>query len=65
MMTEKILLDEKICVMCGACAGESEFGGVTFKDGKIFVDETKLEDWAEIISICPTGALRKFKNPPP
>ena len=59
---EKILFDEKICVRCGACAGESEFGGVTFKDGKIFIDETKRENWAEIISICPTGAIELIKN---
>ncbi|MBE8955389.1 MAG: (4Fe-4S)-binding protein [Quinella sp. 2Q5] len=57
-MTKEILLDEKICVRCGACVSESEFGGVTFKDGKIFVDNSKCEDWAEIISICPTGALK-------
>ena len=54
---KKIFIDEKICVRCGACVSESEFGGVTFRDGKIFIDETKLEDWATIISICPTGAL--------
>lgn len=57
-MTKEILLDEKICVRCGACVSESEFGGVTFKDGKIFVDNSKREDWAEIVSICPTGALK-------
>ena len=54
---EKILFDEKICVRCGACVSESEFGGVTFRGGKIFVDETKPEDWITIISICPAGAL--------
>ncbi|MBQ7198417.1 MAG: (4Fe-4S)-binding protein [Selenomonadaceae bacterium] len=57
-MTKKILFDEKICVRCGACVSESEFGGVTFKDGKIFVDNSKREDWTEIISICPTGAMK-------
>ena len=54
---DKILIDEKICVRCGACVSESEFGGVTFHEGKILIDETKPEDWATIISICPTGAL--------
>ena len=57
-MTKEILFDEKICVRCGACISESEFSGVTLKDGKIFVDVSKCEDWAEIISICPTGALK-------
>ena len=55
---EKILIDEKICVRCGACVSESEFGGVTFREGKILIDETKPEDWTTIISICPTGALQ-------
>ena len=54
---EKIFIDENICVKCGVCVSESEFGGVNFKDGKIFIDDTKREDWAEIISVCPTGAL--------
>ena len=54
---KKIFIDEKICVRCGACVSESEFGGVTFRDGKILIDDTKSEDWATIISICPTGAL--------
>ena len=54
----KIYLDENICVRCGACVNESEFGGVTFKDGKIFIDDTKREDWAAIISVCPTGAFK-------
>ena len=59
---EKIFIDEKLCVRCGACVSESEFGGVTFKEGKIFVDESKPEDWAEIFSICPTGALKILKR---
>jgi len=54
---EKILIDEKICVRCGACVSECEFGGVTFRDGKILVDDKKPEDWTTIISICPTGAF--------
>ena len=59
---EKILFDEKICVRCGACVSESEFGGVTFRGKKIFVDETKPEDWAAIVCICPTGALKLNLN---
>ena len=54
----KIYLDENICVRCGACVSESQCDGVTFKDGKIFIDDTKREDWAEIISVCPVGALK-------
>lgn len=54
---EKIFFDEKICVKCGACVSESEFNGVAFKDGKIFFDESKPENWEEIISICPTAAI--------
>ena len=57
-LARKIIFDENICVKCGACVNESEFGGITFKDGKIFLDESKPEDWVEIISICPTAALR-------
>lgn len=56
--TIRILFDENICVRCGACVSESEFGGVIFKDCKIFVDESKPESWEEIISICPTGAIK-------
>ncbi|MBR5913292.1 MAG: (4Fe-4S)-binding protein [Selenomonadaceae bacterium] len=57
-MLRKISIDEKICVKCGACVSESEFGGIKFKNGKIFVDESKKESWEEIISICPTGAIK-------
>lgn len=57
---KKFFVDEKICVRCGACVSESEFGGVTFKDGKIFIDESKPESWEEIFSICPTGAVKIF-----
>ncbi|MBQ3444612.1 MAG: hypothetical protein IJG33_15375 [Selenomonadaceae bacterium] len=38
---------------------ESEFGGVTYQRGRIFFDETKTEDWENIISICPVGAIKK------
>ena len=65
-MNKDILVDEKICVRCGACVGESEFGGVTFRNKKIYIDETKSEDWAAIVSICPTGALsitKYFQQP--
>lgn len=55
---EEIFIDDKICVKCGACVTEAEFGGVNFKDGKIFIDKFKPENWEEIISICPTGALK-------
>ena len=57
---KRYFVDEKICVRCGACVSESEFGGVTFKDGKIFIDESKPECWEEIFSICPTGAVKIF-----
>ena len=58
----RIFIDETICVKCGACVSESEFGGVTFKDGKIFINESKPESWEEIFSICPTGAINFFKS---
>lgn len=54
----KIIYDEKICVRCLACVGESEFGGVTYERGRFFFDETKPEDWENIISICPVAALK-------
>ena len=55
----KIFYDENICVRCLACVSESEFGGVTFERGRIFFDETCAEDWENIISICPVGAIKK------
>ena len=55
----KIIYDEKICVRCLACASESEFGGVTYERGRIFFDETKPEDWENIISICPVAAIKR------
>ena len=55
----KINYDEKICVKCLACVSESEFGGVTYERGRIFFDETCAEDWENIISICPVGAIAK------
>ena len=53
-----IIYDEKICVRCLACVSESEFGGVTYERGRIFFDESKPEDWENIISICPVAALK-------
>ena len=54
----KIIYDEKICVRCLACVGESEFGGLIYERGRIFFDENKPEDWENIISICPVAALK-------
>ena len=54
-----IIYDEKICVRCLACVSESEFGGVTYERGQIFFNETCAEDWENIISICPVGAIKK------
>ena len=58
-MIMKIMCDEKICVRCLACVSESEFGGVIYERERIFFDETCTEDWENIISICPVGAIRK------
>lgn len=58
-----IYYDEKICVKCLACVSESEFGGVTYKRGRIFFDTTNLsEDWANIASICPVAAIKYAKE---
>lgn len=54
----EIIYNEKICVKCGACASESECGGILLERGKIILDETRKEDWASIAEICPTGALK-------
>lgn len=54
-----IICDEKICVRCLACVTESEFGGMTFKRGRIIVDETCPEDWQNILATCPVGAIKK------
>ena len=53
-----IICDEKICVRCLACVTESEFGGVTFKRGRIIVDETCPEDWQNILATCPVAAIK-------
>ena len=60
----RIIYDEKICVKCLACVSESEFGGVTYERGRIFFNETCAEDWANIISICPVGAITFAKKNP-
>lgn len=52
-----MIYDEKICVRCLACVSESEFEGVTYERGRIFFDESRPEDWTNIISICPVAAL--------
>ncbi len=59
----EIIYNEKICVLCGACATESECGGIIFSGGKILIDNASAEDWASIAEICPVGALT-IKNPP-
>ena len=56
----KIFYDEKICVKCLACVSESEFGGVIYENGKIHLNETKPEDWENVISICPVAAIKKI-----
>ena len=55
----KIIYDETVCVRCLACVSESECDGVTYEHGRIFFDETCAEDWDNIISICPVGAIKK------
>lgn len=50
--------DEKICVRCLACASESESGGVTYERDRIIFNENCAEDWENIISICPVGAIK-------
>ena len=57
----EIIYDEKICVRCGACATESENGGIKFEGGKIIIDENKIEDWQTIAAICPVAAIN-IKN---
>lgn len=59
----EIIYDEKKCVRCGACASESENGGITFQRGKIIIDETKNEDWHAIAAICPVAAITIKKIP--
>ena len=53
----KIIYDESICVVCLSCVSESECGGITYRHGKIFVDDSRAEDWSGIADICPVGAL--------
>ena len=54
----KLFYDENICVRCLACVSESEFGGVSYERGHLRFDETKSEDWQNIIAICPVAALK-------
>ena len=58
----KIYYDKKICIRCLACMSESEFGGVTYEHGQLIFDETRLEDWQNIIAICPVAALKSVHN---
>ena len=57
-----ITYNENICVRCLACVSESEFGGVIYERGRIFFIETCAEDWENIISICPVGAIKKQRD---
>ena len=59
----KIIYNEKICVRCLACLSESEFGGILYDGERIFFDDTKPEDWENIMSICPVGAIKKDRLP--
>ena len=54
----EINYDEKLCVKCGACVTECEWGGIFLERGKIVIDENRAEDWASIAEICPAGALK-------
>ena len=54
---QKIIFDGKKCIRCKNCVAESEFNGVKFSEGKIFLDTNQNEDWDSIIEICPTGAI--------
>ena len=53
----QIKYDEARCVRCGLCATESEAGGVRLAEGRLVIDGLRAEDWAQLASICPTGAL--------
>lgn len=53
----KIIYDDKTCVRCLACVGESECGGVTYEREQILIDATRAEDWANIAAICPVAAI--------
>ena len=58
----KISYDENICTRCLACVTESEFGGVTYEREQLIFNETRPEDWENIIAICPVGALKPMSN---
>ena len=54
----KYIYNDEKCILCGSCVQESEAGGVKIENGKIIFDFSKLEDWSQIIQICPTGAIK-------
>lgn len=48
---------DRKCIRCGSCVKVAKSGGVTFEDGNIILDHTRLEAWDKIMRICPTGAI--------
>ena len=57
---QKIIFDGKKCIRCKNCVAESEFNGVKFSEGKIFLDTNQNEDWDSIIEIDENFALGSY-----
>ena len=55
--SEMITYDKNRCILCGACAAESEYNGIKMINKTIIIDEESAEDWENIITICPVGAI--------
>ena len=60
--SKRITYDKNKCILCGACAAESEYNGIRIIKNKIIIDEEAAEDWENIITICPVGAINWNKT---
>lgn len=48
---------ENHCIHCGMCVDVCETGAFRFEQGKLQIDKSAPEDWAEIIDACPAACL--------
>ena len=48
---------ERKCIKCGICLNLAENKGVYLRNGKIYVQNKKEDNWTQMIESCPTGAL--------
>lgn len=51
------VVNEDMCIGCGACEGTCPVGAITLPDGKAVVDADTCISCGACVGVCPTGAI--------